>query len=160
MWRRRPAIVCGMILSIASAGLDSDRALAQEGSRNAKQGPVSAASWLSAKGCQLGDPCVGCSFEVDHIDGVIVHLEHHAVRCGGLSRAPYCEIGTPGSISRSRHDQYLMSRMISSLRSQLKTVTKTLAAQVMMASNRILILPRLCSMSIVVMAIPVSFVSA
>jgi hypothetical protein len=79
---------------------------------------------------------------------------------GVLSRAPYCEIGTPGSISRSRHDQYLMSRMISSLRSQLKTVTKTLAAQVMMASNRILILPRLCSMSIVVMAIPVSFVSA
>src|SRR5262249_59320784 len=86
-------------------------------------------------GCQVGDPCVGCSFEVDHIDGVIVYLEHHAVRYVAVSRAPYSEIDRPGSISRSRHDQYLLSRMILSLLSQLMTVTKTLGGQVMMASN-------------------------
>src|SRR3984957_7864141 len=24
-------------------------------------------------------PCVGCSFEVDHLDGILVHLEHNDV---------------------------------------------------------------------------------
>jgi predicted dithiol-disulfide oxidoreductase (DUF899 family) len=38
------------------------------------------------------NPCVGCSFEVDHIDGVVVHLEHHDVSYVAVSRAPYREI--------------------------------------------------------------------
>jgi predicted dithiol-disulfide oxidoreductase (DUF899 family) len=38
------------------------------------------------------DPCVGCSFESDHIDGVVVHLEHHDVSYVAVSRAPYPEI--------------------------------------------------------------------
>jgi predicted dithiol-disulfide oxidoreductase (DUF899 family) len=40
------------------------------------------------------DPCVGCSFESDHIDGVVVHLEHHDVSYVAVSRAPYLEIAT------------------------------------------------------------------
>jgi predicted dithiol-disulfide oxidoreductase (DUF899 family) len=32
--------------------------------------------------------CVGCSFEVDHIEGALVHLEHHDVTCGRLPGAP------------------------------------------------------------------------
>ena len=38
------------------------------------------------------DPCVGCSFESDHIDGVVIHLDHHDVSYVAVSRAPYCEI--------------------------------------------------------------------
>jgi predicted dithiol-disulfide oxidoreductase (DUF899 family) len=38
------------------------------------------------------DPCVGCSFEADHIDGVIIHLENHDVSYVAISRAPYSEI--------------------------------------------------------------------
>jgi predicted dithiol-disulfide oxidoreductase (DUF899 family) len=38
------------------------------------------------------DPCIGCSFESDHIDGVVVHLEHHDVSYVAVSRAPYPEI--------------------------------------------------------------------
>jgi len=38
------------------------------------------------------DPCVGCSFESDHIDGVVVHLENHDVSYVAVSRAPYPEI--------------------------------------------------------------------
>jgi predicted dithiol-disulfide oxidoreductase (DUF899 family) len=38
------------------------------------------------------DPCVGCSFESDHIDGVVIHLEHHDVSYVAVSRAPYAEI--------------------------------------------------------------------
>jgi predicted dithiol-disulfide oxidoreductase (DUF899 family) len=38
------------------------------------------------------DTCVGCSFESDHIDGVVVHLEHHDVSYVAVSRAPYPEI--------------------------------------------------------------------
>jgi predicted dithiol-disulfide oxidoreductase (DUF899 family) len=38
------------------------------------------------------DPCVGCSFESDHVDGVVVHLEHHDVSYVTVSRAPYTEI--------------------------------------------------------------------
>jgi predicted dithiol-disulfide oxidoreductase (DUF899 family) len=53
-------------------------------------------SQLAIKHFMLGpgwrDPCVGCSFEVDHIDGVIVHLEHHDVSYVAVSRAPYSEI--------------------------------------------------------------------
>jgi predicted dithiol-disulfide oxidoreductase (DUF899 family) len=40
------------------------------------------------------DPCVGCSFESDHIDGVVTHLEHHDVSYVAVSRAPYPEIAT------------------------------------------------------------------
>ena len=38
------------------------------------------------------DPCVGCSFESDHIDGAVTHLEHHDVSYVAVSRAPYPEI--------------------------------------------------------------------
>lgn len=36
--------------------------------------------------------CVGCSFEVDHIEGALVHLEHHDVTFVAVSRAPLHEI--------------------------------------------------------------------
>lgn len=32
--------------------------------------------------------CVGCSFEVDHVEGALVHLEHHDVSFVAVSRAP------------------------------------------------------------------------
>jgi len=38
------------------------------------------------------DPCVGCSFEVDHIEGALVHLEHHDVTYVAVARAPLAEI--------------------------------------------------------------------
>jgi predicted dithiol-disulfide oxidoreductase (DUF899 family) len=38
------------------------------------------------------DPCVGCSFEADHADGILVHLQHHDVSYVAVSRAPYREI--------------------------------------------------------------------
>jgi len=38
------------------------------------------------------DPCVGCSFESDNIDGAVIHLEHHGVAYVAVSRAPYAEI--------------------------------------------------------------------
>jgi predicted dithiol-disulfide oxidoreductase (DUF899 family) len=39
-----------------------------------------------------GDPCVGCSFESDHLDATLVHLKHHDVSCIAVARAPYPEI--------------------------------------------------------------------
>jgi predicted dithiol-disulfide oxidoreductase (DUF899 family) len=39
-------------------------------------------------GPEWSDGCVGCSFEMDHMDGVIVHLEHHDVSYVVVSRAP------------------------------------------------------------------------
>ena len=36
--------------------------------------------------------CVGCSFEVDHIEGALVHLEHHDLTYVAVSRAPLAEI--------------------------------------------------------------------
>jgi predicted dithiol-disulfide oxidoreductase (DUF899 family) len=36
--------------------------------------------------------CVGCSFEVDHIEGVLVHLENHDVSYVAVARAPIEEI--------------------------------------------------------------------
>jgi len=36
--------------------------------------------------------CVGCSFASDHIDGALVHLEHHDVTYVAVSRAPLVEI--------------------------------------------------------------------
>lgn len=33
--------------------------------------------------------CVGCSFEADHIQGALVHLEHHDVSFAAISRAPF-----------------------------------------------------------------------
>ena len=36
--------------------------------------------------------CVGCSFLADHLDGALVHLEHHDVSVVVVSRAPYPEI--------------------------------------------------------------------
>jgi predicted dithiol-disulfide oxidoreductase (DUF899 family) len=37
--------------------------------------------------------CVGCSFEVDHVEGALAHLEHHDVTHVAVSRAPLAEIG-------------------------------------------------------------------
>ncbi len=36
--------------------------------------------------------CVGCSFRSDHVDGTLVHLEHHEVSFVTVSRAPLAEI--------------------------------------------------------------------
>jgi predicted dithiol-disulfide oxidoreductase (DUF899 family) len=36
--------------------------------------------------------CVGCSFRSDHVDGALVHLEHHDVSFVTISRAPFAEI--------------------------------------------------------------------
>jgi predicted dithiol-disulfide oxidoreductase (DUF899 family) len=36
--------------------------------------------------------CVGCSFRSDHVDGALVHLEHHDVSFVTVSRAPLAEI--------------------------------------------------------------------
>jgi predicted dithiol-disulfide oxidoreductase (DUF899 family) len=36
--------------------------------------------------------CVGCSFEVDHIEGALVHLQNHDVTYVAVSRAPLAEI--------------------------------------------------------------------
>lgn len=36
--------------------------------------------------------CVGCSFRSDHVDGALVHLEHHDVSFVTISRAPLSEI--------------------------------------------------------------------
>ena len=38
------------------------------------------------------DGCVGCSFEMDHIEGALVHLEHHDVSYVLVSRAPLAKI--------------------------------------------------------------------
>jgi predicted dithiol-disulfide oxidoreductase (DUF899 family) len=53
-------------------------------------------SQLVVKHFMLGpgwkDGCVGCSFGADHIDGGLVHLEHHDVSVVAVSRAPLAEI--------------------------------------------------------------------
>jgi predicted dithiol-disulfide oxidoreductase (DUF899 family) len=36
--------------------------------------------------------CVGCSFRSDHVEGALVHLEHHDVSLVTISRAPLAEI--------------------------------------------------------------------
>ncbi|MBT2116089.1 thioredoxin family protein [Dyella sp. LX-66] len=37
-------------------------------------------------------PCIGCSFEVDHLAGILVHLENHDVAYVAIARAPIAEI--------------------------------------------------------------------
>jgi predicted dithiol-disulfide oxidoreductase (DUF899 family) len=53
-------------------------------------------SQLLVKHFMLGpgwrEGCVGCSFEVDHVEGILVHLEHHDVTYVAVSRAPLVEI--------------------------------------------------------------------
>ncbi len=39
-----------------------------------------------------GEGCVGCSFELDHVDGILVHLAHRDVSYVVVSRAPLPEI--------------------------------------------------------------------
>jgi predicted dithiol-disulfide oxidoreductase (DUF899 family) len=36
--------------------------------------------------------CVGCSFELDHVDGILIHLAHRDVSYVAVSRAPLTEI--------------------------------------------------------------------
>jgi predicted dithiol-disulfide oxidoreductase (DUF899 family) len=38
------------------------------------------------------EQCVGCSFEVDHMEGILVHLENHDVTYAVVARAPIEEI--------------------------------------------------------------------
>jgi predicted dithiol-disulfide oxidoreductase (DUF899 family) len=38
--------------------------------------------------------CVGCSFEVDHVEGILTHLNHHDVTYAAVARAPIEEIET------------------------------------------------------------------
>ncbi|MGE3989317.1 DUF899 domain-containing protein, partial [Pseudorhodoplanes sp.] len=38
------------------------------------------------------DPCVGCSFEVDHVAGALMHIEHHDVKFVSVARASLDEI--------------------------------------------------------------------
>ncbi|WP_346949617.1 thioredoxin family protein [Dyella sp.] len=38
------------------------------------------------------NPCIGCSFEVDHLAGILVHLENHDVAYVAIARAPIAEI--------------------------------------------------------------------
>jgi predicted dithiol-disulfide oxidoreductase (DUF899 family) len=38
--------------------------------------------------------CVGCSFEVDHVEGAHMHFEHHDVAYVAVARAPIAEIET------------------------------------------------------------------
>lgn len=38
------------------------------------------------------DGCVGCSFEVDHIEAALQHIEHHDVKFVSVARAPLKEI--------------------------------------------------------------------
>jgi predicted dithiol-disulfide oxidoreductase (DUF899 family) len=40
------------------------------------------------------EQCVGCSFEVDHIEGVLIHLQNHDVTYAVVARAPIEEIET------------------------------------------------------------------
>jgi predicted dithiol-disulfide oxidoreductase (DUF899 family) len=53
-------------------------------------------SQLIVKHFMLGpgwsEGCVGCSFELDHIDGILVHLEQRDVSYVAVSRAPLPEI--------------------------------------------------------------------
>jgi predicted dithiol-disulfide oxidoreductase (DUF899 family) len=53
-------------------------------------------SQLIVKHFMLGpdwqEGCVGCSFEVDHVGGALVHLEHHDVSYVLVSRAPLPKI--------------------------------------------------------------------
>lgn len=53
-------------------------------------------SQLVVKHFMLGpgwkDGCIGCSFGADHIDGGLMHLEHHDVSVVAVSRAPLAEI--------------------------------------------------------------------
>ncbi len=46
--------------------------------------------FMLGPGWQAG--CVGCSFDADHIDGALPHLEHHDVSVVFVSRAPLAEI--------------------------------------------------------------------
>ena len=46
--------------------------------------------FMSGPGWKEG--CVGCSFEVDHIEGALMHLGHHDVTYVAVSRAPLAEI--------------------------------------------------------------------
>ena len=36
--------------------------------------------------------CVGCSFEVDHVEGALMHIKHHDVNYVAVARAPIAEI--------------------------------------------------------------------
>ena len=66
------------------------------------EGPVTLAelfggrSQLFVKHFMLGpgraSPCIGCSFEVDHLAGILVHLQNHDVAYVAIARAPIDEI--------------------------------------------------------------------
>ena len=53
-------------------------------------------SQLIVKHFMLGpgwsEGCVGCSFEIDHVDGILMHLAQRDVAYVAVSRAPFAEI--------------------------------------------------------------------
>ncbi len=38
------------------------------------------------------EPCVGCSFQADHVAGALLHLQHHDVAFAAVARAPIARI--------------------------------------------------------------------
>jgi predicted dithiol-disulfide oxidoreductase (DUF899 family) len=48
------------------------------------------------------DICVGCSFEMDHIEGALLHLPHHDVTFVAISRAPVEQIQAAQRHRRTR----------------------------------------------------------
>jgi predicted dithiol-disulfide oxidoreductase (DUF899 family) len=53
-------------------------------------------SQLIVKHCMMGprpaNPCVGCAFEADHVEGALVHLQNHDVSYAAVARAPIEEV--------------------------------------------------------------------
>jgi predicted dithiol-disulfide oxidoreductase (DUF899 family) len=43
-------------------------------------------------GPDQAQPCVGCAFEADHMDGILVHLENHDLSYVAIARAPIAQI--------------------------------------------------------------------
>ena len=68
---------------------------------DAPEGPVTLAELFAGRSQlivkhfmmpRLDLACVGCSFEVDHVAGALLHLEHHDVSYVAVARAPRADI--------------------------------------------------------------------
>jgi predicted dithiol-disulfide oxidoreductase (DUF899 family) len=46
----------------------------------------------SMMGPRQANPCVGCAFEADHVEGALVHLQNHDVSYAAVARAPIEEV--------------------------------------------------------------------
>ncbi|MCJ0973751.1 thioredoxin family protein [Pseudomonas sp. PS1] len=66
------------------------------------QGPVSLAELFDGRSQLIvkhfmfapdwDEGCVGCSFEMDHVQGALLHLPHHDVSVVAVSRAPFAKL--------------------------------------------------------------------